>query len=440
DDDIELEGQSLNDVLFFNAYRWRGREQAARHTSAGQVWGKFSMLDIVGDGNEAYPVDFTATYLWAGRDPNTSFEWDEFGGPMLTQTNVSAPTDTIGRLADMSMSGRVVLHADESTTDPSYNPANQPITLGFIDTDEPLNADGQPERDYYELGILTRENPAFKDGGSSRMYPHYADRVEPLGEFWNPTNDASTGKAGGHASTIAYGPYQMAFGESINIVEAEGAAGLSYKAATDIGAAFKASGFDDHLRIPFDANGDGFINDVPWNYDVYKNGSELLTKNQWVMTARDSMFQFMYRARDVWEASNEMSEYPMIEPPRPPRRLEISGRPEKIELLWENMPGAPDPEKWEIYRTTGYVDNLPYELIATLPGSAHSHNDVSLIRGVDYYYFIQAVGPENPVDVRGIAGTPDGLPLKSGRYFTQTYHPASLTRVPGDEVTDFRIV
>ncbi|CAN0568143.1 unnamed protein product, partial [Laminaria digitata] len=28
DSDIELEGQSLNDVLFFNAYRWRGRMQA----------------------------------------------------------------------------------------------------------------------------------------------------------------------------------------------------------------------------------------------------------------------------------------------------------------------------------------------------------------------------------------------------------------------------
>ncbi|CAN0494144.1 unnamed protein product, partial [Laminaria digitata] len=439
---IELEGQSLNDVLFFNAYRWRGRMQAAAHSTSfsTQRWGKFSMVDIVGDGHEAYPVDFTAVYLWAGFDPNTSFGWNPLGGPMLRSLDREAPADTIGRLAGMSMSGRVVIHADESTTDRSYNPENQPITTGWIDNDEPLTSDGRAERDYYELGILTRENPAFKDGGSSRMYPHYADRIEPSGEFWNPTRNASTGKSGGHSPTVAYGPYQMAFGDSINIVEAEGAAGLSYRAATDIGVAYKASGFDDDLRIPFDANGDGLISDIPWNYDVYKNGSELLTKNQWVMTARDSMFQFMYRARDVWEASNEMSAYPMIEPPRPPRRFEVTSHPESIELHWESMTGSSDPQQWEIYRTTGYVDKLPYELIATLTGSADSHIDTGVIRGVDYYYFIQAVGPGNPLDELGITGTPGGVPLKSGRYFTQTYHPATLLRMPGAEVTDFRIV
>lgn len=338
------------------------------------------------------------------------------------------------------MSGRVVLHADESTTDRSYNPANQPQTLGWIDPDEILNHDGLAERDYYELGILTRENPVVKPGGSSRMYPHLADRIEPRREFWNPMNDASTGKAGGHAPTISYGPYQMAFGERINIVEAEGAAGLSYKAATEIGVAYKASGLDDELRIPFDANGDGMINDVAWNYDVYKNGGELQTKNQWVMTARDSMFQFMYRARDVWEASNEMSEYPIVEPPMPPRRFDVVGQPSLIQLSWEPIAGSPDPVQWEIYRTSDFADKLPYELVATLPGSARTYEDAEVIRGKEYYYFLQAVGPANAVDERGIVGTPGGLPLKSGRYFTQTYNPVKLLRVPGSQITDFRIV
>ena len=254
DDEIELSGQSLEDVYFYNIYRWTGRSQAAWHLSDAQVWGKFSMVDIVGDGNGDYPVDFTATYLWGGNDPNVALDWNILGSPMLRQLGREAPGDTIGRLAGMSMQGRVVLHADNSTTDRTYvpagydgagNPIGQPATLGWIDTDEPLNADGQPERDYYELAILTRENPAFVDGGASRMFPHYADRIEPSGEFWSARNDASTGKQGGHASTVAYGPYQMGFEESINIWEAEGAAGLSYDAATQIGAAYKASGFDD---------------------------------------------------------------------------------------------------------------------------------------------------------------------------------------------------
>ena len=443
DEVVELDGQNLNEVMFFNAYRWVGRSQAGWHMSVAQVWGKFSMNDVVGDGNEEYPVDFTAMYLWQGHDPNYVPGWDAFGSPMVTIRSFqreTAPGDTMGRLAGMSMQGRVVLHADESVEDRSYNPMNQPLTIGWIDSDEPLVGDGQPERDYYEKGILTRENPAIKPGGATRMYPHFADRIEPTGKFWTATRDASSGKSGGHASTFAYGPYQMAFMDTINIVEAEGAAGLSFIAARNIGVAYKESGFDDELRIPYDANGDGIITDLPWTYDVYKNGSELLTKNQWVMTARDSMFQFMYRSRDVWQASNGMTRYPVVEPPRPPRVFEVTSHPENIELAWQVMAASSDPEAWEIYRTTGYSDNLPYELVVRLPGAARSYIDWDLLRGKDYYYFLQAVGPENPVDELGLTGTPYGLPLRSGRYFTQTHLPASLLRIPGEQVTDFRIV
>ncbi len=440
DDEIELDGQTLNEVMFYNVYRWVGRRQAADHMSNAQTWGKFSMVDIVGDGNEDYPVDFTAIYLWGGRDPNFGGDWDELGSPMLTQRGTNAPGDTIGRLAGMSMQGRIVLHADESVTDRSYNPDNQPITLGWIDSDEPLNADGNPPRDYYELGILTRENPRFVDGGASRMYPHYADRIEPSGEFWNAQNDASTGKQGGHAASMAYGPYQIPFGESITVVEAEVAAGLSYDAATVIGRAFKQSGLDPNAMIDYDANGDGVINDVPYDYSVYKNGGERQTKNQWVFTARDSMFQAMIRARDVWSASNDMTTYPILQAPLPPKTFEVFGLPNRIELAWETIAGSPDPVAWEIYRTSDFEDKLPYELVQTLPGSARSYDDVNLVRGVDYYYFIQAVGPDNPVDELGITGTPGGMPLRSGRYFTQTYTPATLKRPPGEQVTDFRIV
>lgn len=449
DSEIELQGQTLNDVMVFNIYRWVGREQAAWAGSAAQTWGAYNMIDIVGDGHEDYPVDFTAVYLWAGFDPDFSYQyWNNLGSPMIRPNSWTVTGDSTGRLAGMSMQGRIVLHADESPTDRSYNPANQPITLGWVENDERVASDwGSPtEEEYYETGILTRDNPALLSGGFTRNYPHYADRIEPTGEFWNPTHTASQdpirqdGHAGGHSPSIGYGPYQMAFQDTINIVEAEGATGLSYKAATDIGIAYKASGFDDDFRIAFDANGDGIISDIPWDYGVYKNGGELLTKNQWVMTERDSLFQMMYRARDVWQASNGMSQYPIIEPPRPPRRFEVTGKPEKVELQWESMADSPDPEAWEVYRTNNYFDNLPYQLIATLPGSARSFDDTEVFRETDYYYFIQAVGTENPVDERGITGTPGGLPLKSGRYYTQTFDPTSLLRLPGDHVTDFSIV
>ncbi|MEM8488748.1 MAG: hypothetical protein AAF564_24590 [Bacteroidota bacterium] len=441
DDEIELPGQTLNDVLFFNAYRWVGRTQAAWVSSAASAWGKFGMIDVVGDGHQEYPVDFTAIYQWIGFDPHfASVNWDHLGSPMINANQWTTAGDTTGRLAGMSMQGRVVLHADESPSDRTYNPANQPHAIGWLNNDERLTTDGESEHDYYELGILTRQNPVFYSGGSLRNYPHFADLVEPDGEFWDPVYDASRGIAGGFAATMAYGPYQMAFGDTVNIVEAEGAAGLSYRAAKVVGEAFKNSGFDDDLRITFDANGNGIINETPWDYSVYKNGGESLIKNQWYLTARDSLFQMMYRARDVWDASNGFTQYPVLEPPKPPVQFEVKSGPEDISMSWVIIPGTEDPVQWEVYRVSDYVDNLPYALLATLPGTARSYVDTDVVRGKDYYFYVQAVGPENPVDERSIAGTPGGRPLRSGRYYTQTYAPASLLRRPGAQVGDFAIV
>ena len=386
DDDIELPGQTLNQTAFFNGWRQTGRAQAAWTGSVAQSWGKFSMVDVVGDGNETYPVDFTAIYTWAGFDPDfASGNWDHLGSPMVNSNNWTTARDTTGRLAGQSFSGIMVLHADESTTDRSYNPDNQPLTLGFMDSDEALTADGQPLRDYYELGILTRDNEA---GRPPRMYPHYADRVEPSGQFWEPQFDASTGKQGGHASTIAFGPYDMGPDETINVWEALVAYGLDYWAAKHIGETFKRSGFDDDLIIEWDANGDGTIDTTPFDYTQYDTGGEALTKNQWFMTARDSMFKKMYQARMVFEASNNMTTYPVVEPPRPPRLFDVQGLPDRIALVWETHSGAQDPVNWEVYRTSDFVDNVEgTELIATLPGSARSYDDTAgLLRGVDYYY------------------------------------------------------
>ncbi len=440
DDEIELEGQTLNETAFFNGWRMTGRDQAAWTGSQAQAWGKFSMVDVVGDGNEDYPVDFTAIYTWAGFDPDfASGNWDHLGSPMINSNQWTTARDTTGRLAGQSMSGILVLHADESTTDRSYNPENQPLTLGFMDSDEALTADGQPIRDYYELGILTRDAEV---GRPPRMYPHYADRVEPSGEFWNPQFDASTGKQGGHASTIAFGPYDMQFGETINVWEALVAYGLSYEAATVIGESFKRSGFDDDLIIEYDANGDGTIDTTPFDYSQYDTGGEALTKNQWFMTARDSMFKKMYQARRVFEASNNMTTYPIVEPPRPPRTFSVQGLPDKIALTWESHAGANDPEAWEVWRTSDFVDNMDgYELVSALPGSARSFDDTAgLLRGVEYYYYLAAVGPAQPNDPDAITGTPGGVPLKSSRYFTQTYTPTTLKRAPGATVEDFAIV
>lgn len=441
DDEIELPNQTLKDVHFFRIHRWRGIGQEAWTTGNAQAWGKFSMIDVVGDGHADYPVDFTAVYLWPGFNPDFT-QYNNLGGPLWDDSSDRvADGDSVGRLSGGSFTGRVIIHADNSTTDRSYDPAQQPHTIGFMDQDEVLTSDGSSHQDYYELGILTRENPGLGLGTSSRMIPHYADRIEPGGQFWNPTNDASSGKQGGHAATVSYGPYDMAPGESIRVVVAEGIAGLSIDARIQIGRAYKRARGDNNLRIEYDANGDGTIDQTPFDYSTAQNGSEALTKNQWVMTARDSFFVMSQRAIDLYAASNSMANYPVPEPPPAPLEFNVTGRPNKVEITWTPNPGGPSVTGWELWRTSRFEDNVyDTQLVTTLPASATSFDDVDVNRGTDYYYFLQAVGAPQSADPTAVNGTPSGVPLKSSRYLTQAYQPVNLKRPPGASISDARVV
>ncbi len=451
DEEIELPGQTLNGVYFYWNHRWAGTEQAGWGVgSPTSVWGKQAMHDVVGDGNQDYPVDFTAVYGWNGFDPEYDapfLEYDNLGAPLVGRTmnevirieDLIAPGDTLGRLADPNMVGRITLHADRSTEDRTYD-RGQPSRIGWIASDWYTNYDGEGSAFLYQYQI---------EGGfdEPRTYPHFADTVEPTGRFWDSQTDPSMiqhGGIGGFSPQIAYGPYDMPFGSCINVAAADGIAGLSYDAAVDIGRAYATAGQDrDAELIPYDANGDGEINTTPFDYDQVFVGTELQTKNQWVMSARDSLFNTFFRARDLYRASGEMAQYPIVEPPRPPQRFSVWGRDEGIVLEWQPAAGGPTVTGWEIYRTEGWVDNLyasgclddpnricAYEHVASLPVSAVSYLDVDVGEGVDYYYYVQAVGEPQAVDPHGIAGTPDGQPLRSGRYFTQTYDPVRLSSAP----------
>ncbi len=496
DEDIELPDQNLSETYFFRIHRLRGSGQAAWTGSNGQAWGKFSMTDVVGDGHENYPISFTSQYLWIGIEPETQGDYDRFGVPLFKQESRAPTGDTIGRLAGATYIGRATIHADNSPTDPTYIRCTeetiatcQPSTLGFMDQDEPLTSDGSSHEDYYEWGIRTRENPDRIEGGSEHMYPHYADRIEPTGVFWEPMNDSSTGKQGGYAFTTAYGPYDFAPGESVRIVVVEGVGGLSIDAAVRIGRAFKLGGQDRSTDlIRYDANGDGMIQtgmfdfslnqvdtDGDGMFDAFGHGLEEMTKNQWVVTARDSLLLTQQRAINLYAASNQMSTYPIPEAPHSPTTFTVTGRPDKVEIAWTPPAGGPTRTGWNLYRTSRFEDyiyqncmNLDtrqfidgsnaldpadpsagsqvhcgYDLIAELGAGATSYEDTDLNRGTDYYYYLQAVGEAQPVDPDGINGTPNGSPLRSSRYLTQTYLPVNLKRPPYGStgtVADARIV
>ena len=71
---------------------------------------------------------------------------------------------------------------------------------------------------------------------------------------------------------------------------------------------------------------------------------------------------------------------------------------DKISLLWTVDASDPTPiSGFRIYRAQTFVDST-YKLIYEAGPGETSYDDVSPIRGVDYYYYIVAVG-ENQTGV-----------------------------------------
>ena len=454
DDEIELPDQTLHDVIFYSINRWTGSEQATYATESAQRWGRYTVHDVVGDGNEEYPVDFTAQYAWTGWTHNSLFrDYSDLGGPLLSdEAETVAAGDSIGRLAGATMMGQSVIHADRTATDSSYDPG-QPAYMAWIDNDSNIYKGRDPvpyagratHEQLYELGIVA---PVRFAGDAPctdcrRTYPHMADFNQPNGLFWDIASmefKLTGGFAGGFSSTTGYGPYEMGPGACIRIVESEGIAGLSFDAATKIGQAFKNGGIDrDTDIIAYDANSDGAIDPTPFDYDQVFVGTEAQTKDQWFLSARDSLFQAFYRARDLHEASRQMNVYPVPEPPRPPTRFSLRSQSRHIDLDWSPAPDGPAVSHWELYRTEHWVDNLyvngcledpsvecGYERVATLPAGTTTYADAGISPGVDYFYYLQAVGEAQPDDHGAIHGTPGSVPLRSGRYLTQTYTPVRM--------------
>ncbi|MGH7493458.1 MAG: FlgD immunoglobulin-like domain containing protein [bacterium] len=396
DSDIEL-SQTLQGVYFFFINRYALHEGASWITGNGAPWGKFTMNDAVGDGHEDYGVDFRAQYSWFGYSVSQT-DFNSLGGPMWRElTPYSAPLpDTSGRLAAAHMVGRLYLHTDKSASDESDDPL-QPATMGVKGGDEPDMLNDSEE----DIALMQRQYQNFMQLG--RQYPHHAQLVEPTREYDKPRNDPASAFGryveSGWAAVEGFGPYTIQPGDNIRIVVAEGASGLSDAAKLAIGQAYKRAG----------SNRDNAL--------IYFGGRQL-TKNQWVLTSKDSLFQMFERA-----LANYRSDLNIPQPPLPPSKFMITSRSNRITLEWETFPGQ-IPTGWEAYRKSGqWQDAYAYQLIAVLPGDWRSYDDQAVQRGLAYYYYIQAVGEVNN-DPTG--NTPTGVRLKSGRYYTQTYLPAKL--------------
>ncbi|MEM8487263.1 MAG: hypothetical protein AAF564_17050 [Bacteroidota bacterium] len=437
---IELPDQTLEGVYFYWQNRYAPNRSAGWIQNNAQGWGKWTMNDTVGDGHEDYDVDYRAQYSWLGHVPSLSGR-TALGGPLWDAGNwLTVDADSTGRLGAAHMLGRIILHADASATDESDDP-DQPSTMNYIWTgDERTHLN-----EHTDLAKMEFEYELITEG---RVYPHHADLVEPAGAFDTPLGDPTLGRGGdGFAFGEGFGPYTLGPGEDVRIIMGEGIGGISDQAAVAVGQAYKRAQGDESATFEFDANGDGVISDAAYDYNTLFTGAERMTKNQWALSAKDTMFQTFNRIIANYESGWNAPKGPM-----PPARFSVTSGTDRIFIEWESYPGESPAGGWELWRAQNRFDGLPldpltgeayedwptvYRKVADFPASTASFEDSEVIRGINYYYYLQAVGDVN-MDATG--DTPTGAALKSNRYWAQTYEPAVLKRPPGATIESARVV
>ena len=406
DDEIELPNQTLEGLIFYLQYRLSVARETRYVIGNPTSWGKNAMNDARGDGVLADPPgeDFRAQFTWHGNLAGFSGGYDNTGGPIVKSRLPAlgiAPSDTLGRLGSSSFIGVVTLQADASASDDADDPG-QPSTTNWVGSDDAYQSNNDP----FSVGRMTTEYGVMSQGHES---PRHAYAVEPTGlpGFLDPSGDPSLGTSGGFSFGNGYGPYTLGPGESVRFVVAEGAAGMNREANTTLGRQYQASGADDNALLTYDG--------------------ESKTKNEWVFTSRDSLFQTFRRA-----IANYESDFGIPRPPQPPASFAVNSGGDRIQLAWDPPSDPAGVAGFEIYRAQAAVDSA-YTLIASPGASEVSFADTTPTRGVDYYYYIVSVG--NAGDNSGAGQTPPGA-LRSSRYYTQTYVPARLKRPQGRTLED----
>jgi hypothetical protein len=415
DAEIELPNNTLQNVVFFWQWRWSVAAKTRYLIGNSTGWGINTMLDARGDGLGAQYGDrpdenFRAMFAWHGFFPDKAVSYNNIGGPIMREgvpaVNI-AGSDTLGRLGAYQWIGAVVLHADTSPTNPADDAA-QPRVMKYFDSDEPRLSRNDPfteSKMAEEYDFMLRDatdRHAFRAAGSNSRDDLPRQRTGPN------TVEGMDGRStsGGKSAGMGFGPYTIGPGQSVRIVMAEAAAGVSRDAAESIVRAYKA--------LP------ATVRDTEAAGARITYGGRSLTKNEWVFTGRDSLFQTFRRA-----IANYRADYAIEAPPRPPKSFSVNSGGDRIQLRWDIYAGE-SPDKWEIYRSLASFDE-PATLIATVDGGTRTYDDRTAQRGLGYFYYLQAVKGTTS----GQHGVPAGRPLRSTRYGAQAYLPASLLRPAG---------
>lgn len=426
DDDPEIElTDSLKGVRIGWGTRYSLGREAGWEVDGAQSYGKYSWVTVRGeDYAQNYTEEITlddpikqwirSGFQWLGQSDLST--WDNIGAPDRGGS---------GRLASPHHTGVAILHVDVSATD-SSDDVNQPVFLGWHAGDQyptPYLPDPDHVDDYAATYSMLSGNPypSAGAGGTSRLDEENLESITHRLSPWQ-----THGYAEGTNLMSSYGPYDLAHGESIVIIEAEGISGINRQLCEEIGARWKAA-FDD----PTD-NGPFTLPDGSSTTD------EDEYKNSWVYTGKDSIMLTFSRALRNFDAA-----YMIPQPPQPPTNFTVESGGDRIYLSWLASPdeGSADFGGYRLFRAIGKPDTTYDEIFACGAGTDHTElvdffDDTTPVRGQSYYYYIVAFndGTNNVTQLN-----PQGS-LHSSKFYTMTTEAAVLKRQAVDDLDKIRVV
>ncbi len=390
--DPEIE---LNDSLHGVRIGWGSRYSCGREGAYLHDWsyayGKHSWVTRRGEDYPDHYLDpitpenpianwLRSGFSWMGQ--SQSLSWDNIGAPDVLGD---------GRLVSPQFVGSVVLHVDVSAND-SSDDISQPVFLGW------QAGDTYPHPDNYDATYNFLAGNPYPDtsmGGINRMddaLQSITDRIDPY---------TIHGDGGGTNVMMAYGPFDLAPGESITIVEAEGVNGLSREVCQQIGQRWKVAYDNPDDLGPFT---------LP---DGSTTADKDLYKNSWVYTGMDSIMLTFTRAKQAFDANFET-----IRAPSPPMVFDVFATREGINLSWDNSAEQyPEFGGYKLYRNQeSYYGTFEEVFSCGNDDLANSWVDTDVIDSVDYFYYVVSWATNNI-----------GETLESSRFYTMTTNPVNIS-------------
>jgi hypothetical protein len=403
--------QTLQDCYFFMSHRYAFSGESVTGYNQGwgtwaSTWGRNTVSDVMGtDPNAGDYAGIRAVFAWYGPQSTRTVS-DDWGCP----NEQSDPADNVPNeiMAAAKYAGIMTLHADQSAADKSDNPF-QPVTTTYTGSDDPVYAATVTQ---YDEALMQRKYAFAKAGHAVRSH------AEEVGDGFADTWGSD---GGGYAPSTGYGPYTLAPGDSVRIIQAEAVAGLSRAKNREVARNWVL--WEKALAQPALVRPNG---STTTDHGLYKR--------EWVWTCKDSLMQTFSRAQSAYE-----SNFGFPQPPPPPETFTVSSGGDRITLTWaSNAESDPNFDGYEVWRAKGIVDqpNAIYEKIwdCNRGNSAARYDDMSAQRGVDYYYYVVSKDDGSRNEAH------PGVPLVSSKFYTMTNKPAYLRRPAGTSLDSIRVV